>query len=285
MLQLIVALILISSAAFAETAEVDDVAEVAEVADKPATQLPKKQTVAPPEKPVPDEVADAEPAVPEKKPEVTKQAETLKQSDVVKGPEPKRNKTLVGFDGGLSADLVVSDKQTGVFGAGMGKHFGAYGSFFADRSTGLKVRLDYLNLEQQILSSKPQPSVIANGYLKTLQQNYWLLSAGAEFRNEGLFGRQFFWEAALGYAFGQPSQYTVLVKQTNDEIHAGHVTPASGPVLGLGMGFRRQFREKWMATFALRSVLSYQGAFGEPFTGEMYVPVPFLFSFGVERGF
>ncbi|MEQ1877355.1 MAG: hypothetical protein ABL958_11985 [Bdellovibrionia bacterium] len=212
-------------------------------------------------------------------------SETAKQSEALRNPESLRKRTYVGVDGGLSADLVVSDTKTGVFGAGLGKQIGLYGSFFGDKPTGLKVRVEYVNFEQQILNSKPQDSVITNGYLKTMQQNYWLASMGAEFRNEGLFGRQFFWEAALGYAFGQPSQYTVILEQTSDEVHSGFLNPASGPFLGLGTGFRRQFRDNWTSTFAFRSIVTIKSAFGEPFDGELYIPVPFMFSFGVERTF
>ena len=218
-------------------------------------------------------------------PKKAAQSEAAKASDLLKSPEPLRKRTYVGIDGGLSADLLVTDNKTGVFGAGMGKHIGLSASFFGDKPTGLKARVEYVNFEQQILSNKPQDSIVTGGYLKTMQQNYWLASLGAEFRNEGLFGRQFFWEAALGYAFGQPSQYTVIIKQTNDEVHSGFLNPASGPFLGLGTGFRRQFRDNWTSTFAFRSIVTFKGAFGEPFDGELYIPVPFLFSFGLERTF
>ncbi|HEX4924543.1 MAG TPA: hypothetical protein VFV50_10670 [Bdellovibrionales bacterium] len=212
----------------------------------------------------------------------TAQSETKDSS--TSDTKPAR-RVYVGIDGGFSGDFLVSNTQTGAFGSGIGSQYGVSASLFAEKKIGLKIRVERLDFEEQIYGDKATESLLANSYLKSAQQNYWAISLGAEWRSEGFFGRQFFWETGLGYAVGQPSQYTLLVKQVSDELHFRHINPENSVFVNLGAGFRREFRDRWNVVFVLRTVLLTKTVYGAPFTDEFYVPVPFMLSIGIERAF
>jgi hypothetical protein len=238
----------------------------------------------PPVTEAPTAKADAvKPDAPEVPKAEAKAAEPAKvHQDVTSKP---RRKILVGVDGGFSGDFLISDPKTGAFGLGLGSHYGMNANFFANQTVGLKVRIEHLSFQESAIGDKGTDYILTNSYLKTMQQNYWAVSLGMEWRSDGFFGRQFFGEVLLGYGIGQPSQYTVIVKQSPDELHYGMISPENTILISAGGGFRREFRDRLSAVFSTRFLAPIKSVYAGPFSNELFIPVGILFSLGLEFGF
>jgi hypothetical protein len=198
--------------------------------------------------------------------------------------EKPRKKYLMGVDLGLSADFLFSDPKTGAFGAGLGHHYGMNANIFADHVTGLKIRLERVNFEETLIGEKSTESLLADSKLKWAQQQYWIFSLGAEWRSEGFFGRQFFAEALLGYGVGQPSQY-VLINKNSNELSPAYLNTENAFFVSFGGGFRREFRENWNILFSLRTTVPLKTVYAGPWSEQLFIPVPLMFSAGFERAF
>jgi hypothetical protein len=195
-------------------------------------------------------------------------------------------KSAAGVDFGGNATFLFSDPSIQAFGVGAGYQGSIFATMWNDRPIGAKMRVDLLSLREEAVQKSKTDYIFTDSNLKSMTQNWTLVSFGAEGRFEG-HGQILFWEALLGYALGSNNSNVSVTRNTTDQgvIDTSQST-SSGFALSGGVGIKRIFSPKITGLMSLRSM----ALIGPPYSSgalanKSYIPVPVMFSVGAEMPF
>jgi hypothetical protein len=194
------------------------------------------------------------------------------------------SKTMtVGFELGLSSDILLSDVEAGASGIGLGYQWGFTGVFEKNSAWPIKARLENIVLKESALVTSGTDSVITNTKLKSLEQRWWLISGGVEKRWSG-DGRIWFWEGLLGYGFGQPSQLVLEYYSTNFQNQFLSANTTSGFIFSTGVGFRREVVKSASLVMNIRTMIPLFASMyaTDPIGAKKYFVLPLMFTLGAE---
>ncbi|MDZ4678508.1 MAG: hypothetical protein SGI74_13505 [Oligoflexia bacterium] len=193
-------------------------------------------------------------------------------------------KSAAGLDLGGNATFMFSDPSLQAFGVGAGYQGSLFLTMWNERPIGGKMRLETVSLREEAVQKIRTNYAYPDSHLKSMVQNWTLLSFGAEGRFQG-HGQILFWEALLGYAFGGGANVTVS-RSVDQGITDTSQTTNSGFALSGGVGIKRTFTPKITGLMSLRSMLFMAAPYSSNgLANKSFIPLPFFFSVGAEMPF
>ncbi len=194
-------------------------------------------------------------------------------------------KSAAGIDLGGNAAFLFSDRSIQAFGVGAGYQSSIFATLWNDRPIGGKIRIEYMSLREEAVQKTKTDYIYPDSNLKSMVQNWTLISFGAEGRFEG-HGQILFWEAMLGYALGGTSGVDVSRTTTDQGMVNTSQTTRSGFAVSGGVGIKRVFTPKITGLMSLRSMLLMATPYSSGgLEQKSYIPMPFMFSVGAEMPF
>lgn len=191
----------------------------------------------------------------------------------------------IGAEFGGNGTTVVSDMSLKAFGMGAGYQASIFGTFFSQSPISGKFRYESIRLREIALSKAETSFFKENTQLKSLSQNWNLLSLGLEGHFE-THGQNWFWETMLGYSFGLVGQVTVTQATADQPLYDFDQLNASRFFLGGGFGIRKSVSKRLIGLMSFRTFFLggsiYQTDILE---NKTLVLVPVLFNIGIEWPF
>jgi hypothetical protein len=194
-------------------------------------------------------------------------------------------KSRAGLELGGNGTFLFSDASVGTFGAGAGYQYSLTYGAWVDRPISGKVRIESLSLRENIDQKTSSEYVSPATFLKTMTQNWTVISAGAE-GGFGAQGQTFFWEALLGYAIGGTG--TVSVTNANQPSTVSDYSQHNSSFLALsgGLGLRKGFTKAISGVMTLRSFFLFRSPYDTTeLNNRGFIPFPLMFNLGAEYAF
>lgn len=188
----------------------------------------------------------------------------------------------IGGDFGGNLDFMISDQQTQAFGIGLGTHWGFYTVTNRKTSLNYKLSIESVFLREETMGPSSSDYLVPATHLKSLGQNLFIIAPGIEYRiDKGHY--QFFYEAFLGYGIGGAVKNYVKSTVVDGSITEVPATTNSTFILGGGFGFKKRYQNRFSLFTSLRTLFMFAKPFQDAaYDGKSLLPLPFLFSLGLE---
>jgi len=192
-------------------------------------------------------------------------------------------KSSAGLELGGNGSLLLSDPSTGAFGVGAGLQGSVFFTMWDDHPLSAKLRFERVSLREDSVQKTPADYLLPGYSLKTLGQNWTLISAGIE-KNFVSQGQIFFWEALLGYAIGGGSTITLTPSSPDKSLNDTPQTTSSGFCVSGGIGIERIFSKTVTGIMTLRTLFVIAPTYST-LPNHTLVPLPLLFNIGAQFPF
>ncbi len=164
------------------------------------------------------------------------------------------------------------------FGMGAGYQGSAFFSLWTNRPLAGKLRFETIHMSEVALTPSSTDEIEPGTKLKSMTQNWNVISAGVEGRFESQ-GQKWYWEALLGYAMGKDGQVSVSYGEADRPSKETAQTTRSTFALSGGVGFMKNLHPKVIGLMTMRTMF----LLGQPYSSldKAYLLFPLIFNIGI----